>query len=466
MPSGSCRSKTTELLAGALLWCAALLAFGHPAPALGAPGGSDRGASGRGEVRPSADDSPRRYPIRRVFVEGNKRTDRDVIIRELVFEPGDAVTRDQIEESVQRLLNVGVFDEVDYELVRVADTEPDPAYFLVLTLEERWTIIPVANGSFGGDLLQLQLGVFDINLLGRFLRAGVQYRRLGDTNSFSVWFRDPRFLGKRLMLGGSVSRSARIRVLYDEDGEAEGGYLRERWSTGLSIQREWLWWLRTSAGLGFHTDAFSLKFLGDELAELQRQRGLPEQHAAMSASASVRVGRVDSKSFLRDGAVGALSVGYTPPLGFGEQDLHFLNLGIGGSVYETLPLDANAVMTLSAGLTTTDAIEHQYFLGGLGSLRGYVDSRFRGSRYWLANAEFRIPSINTDWVVLQHVVFADVGNAGDTFRTYGDVSGLSVGVGFRLISPKIYNFVARVDWAFPLIGDGRSPLSLGSGQFL
>lgn len=411
------------------------------------------------------DEGAETYPIRKIFVEGNKRTDRDVVIRELIFEAGDSPTRADIRESAQRLLNMGIFDEVDWHLVPVSDTESEEAYYFLLELEERWTVIPLANGAFGGDLLSLQLGLYDINLFGRYLELGADYRRLGDTNSFSVWFRDPRFLGERLSLSTSIYRNARLRVLYDDAGQAEGGYFRSQWGMSLSFQKEWKWWLTSTFGLTAHADSFSDTYLGVELADMQRAAGgFPDDHEAFSLYAATQVGRIDRRSYLRDGLAGSLSVSYTPPILF--SDLHYVDVVASGSAYTTGPLRSTLALTASTGYTTTESLEHQFYLGGLGSLRGFLDSRFRGKAYWLANAEFRIPSIDLDWLALQHVLFVDAGSAGRTPRGYADVDGLSVGIGFRLILPKVYNFVARVDWAFPLVGRGRSPLSLGSGQFL
>lgn len=67
--------------------------------------------------------------IREVSISGNRQTKTRVIRRELVFKRGDALTVEAINKSREKLYDLGVFDEVDMEMVplgveREGDTVP------------------------------------------------------------------------------------------------------------------------------------------------------------------------------------------------------------------------------------------------------------------------------------------------------------------------------------------------------
>src|SRR5690554_2035525 len=57
------------------------------------------------------------YRVDAILIEGLLRTRRSVVERELFFVEGEVATVDQVEESIQRLRNTGLFRLVEYELV-------------------------------------------------------------------------------------------------------------------------------------------------------------------------------------------------------------------------------------------------------------------------------------------------------------------------------------------------------------
>jgi hypothetical protein len=82
----------------------------------------------------------------------------------------------------------------------------------------------------------------------------------------------------------------------------------------------------------------------------------------------------------------------------------------------------------------------RYFLGGLGTLYGYGQKEFMGTRYWMANAEYRVDIPRTE---MAFSVFYDVGQIADDTKLNGNVEvrnslGASVylGDGFRMSLAK------------------------------
>lgn len=411
------------------------------------------------------------FVIDAIVIEGLFFTKPHVVTRELLFGEGEKASREQIEESIQRLRNMGIFRIAEYELVDRRIPLPDGTLpdaetehrVLLITVDERWTLIPFGTFASGGGTFSLTTGIYDVNLLGRYLQAGAQYQRFADTNSFAVWAADPRFLGERLSLSASVAQTNRINVFYDDAGELEGGHLRFRRSANIGLGREWVRWFHTSIGLRFSSDRYSLDAISEELAELESVRGLPEPAHFLTMGLSASVGRIDRDSFLRKG----LSVG---------QSLSIAQQGVGSSIsfvdtvsqitgFAILPWRTNVGLRMGLGTTDMDREEYQFFVGGLNVVRGFLHRRFRGSHYWYANGELRVPSIDTRWLVLQHIGFVDATGVADGMHVLGEVDGVASGVGIRILSPKIFSMIARFDYAWSLVGDGRSSLSFGAGQF-
>lgn len=412
-----------------------------------------------------------RFRIDAIVIDGLFLTKPNVVTRELLFGEGEVATRRQIEQSVQRLRNLGIFRIAEYELLDRRIPLPDGTMpnagqehrVLLITVDERWTLIPFGTFAAGGGTFSLTTGLYDINLLGRYIQLGGQYQHFAGTNSFALWAEDPRFLGKRISVGGSVAQTNRINAFYDDAGELEGAHLRLRQSGGLSLNVEWLPWLRSGIALGYANDEYSTNLLSDELTELELERGLPDPAQYAQLSVSTTLGRLDADSFLRKGA--SLGWGASGSKAGVLSNLDYFDNVFQAIGFAILPFRSNIGLRLGVGHTTTDRPEYEIFVGGFNILRGFLHRRYHGTHYWYGNGELRVPSIDTRWLVIQHVGFVDAAGIGRDFSVLGEVTAISSGVGLRILSPKIFSLVARIDYAWSVIGDGRSALSFGAGQF-
>ncbi len=401
------------------------------------------------------------YRIVEVQIEGLGRTAKSVAMRELTFEPPADVTRAGLEESVQRLRNLGLFRTAEYELIA-----REGGYQMAIVVDERWTLLPFGNIRFGGNLFSLTAGVYDINILGLYYEAGVQYNRLGDTNSFLGWFHNPRFLDERMLVGGDLAWTNRLRAFYDQNnGEFQGAYLRFRRQFRLFANKEFENWLAIGATFSGQFDEFSFGLVSQQTADdyLTALGPLPSNSRYFTLAGSLRVGRIDAFDYNYEGARFVQSISHADTLWGSTERQTTLFSEVRG--YIRLPLKINLAGRAGFGTTTADHLEQQFFVGGFGTLRGFFDSRFRGRHTWYSNAEFRIPSFDYPWFVLQHITFLDAAGATDRPSQFWRLDGASTGVGVRLIIPKIFGFVARADYAFSLVGNGRSTLSFGAQQF-
>ena len=108
---------------------------------------------------------------------------------------------------------------------------------------------------------------------------------------------------------------------------------------------------------------------------------------------------------------------------------------------------------------TGDApITEYFYAGGPDTLRGYQQNQFFGTRFLVANAEYRFPIGNIKF--LRGAVFADAGNAWSPGDIYEDKIFLDAGVGLRITFPALGLGVIRLDYAFGQDG-GRTQIGIG-----
>ncbi|AWV89149.1 BamA/TamA family outer membrane protein [Bradymonas sediminis] len=420
------------------------------------------------------------YCVKAIDFLGLERTKQAILHGELAsagVRVGKAASPEAIEAGVQKIRNLGVFREVLYdtfEVVReelqaeqdapaVAGCAGHPAARLTIQLDEKWTALPLFSFSRGGGTYRLILGAYDVNFLGRYINLGAQYERLGDTNSFFTWISPQRLLGRDLIPALSLGSRNRVYRLYDPDGTVAGGFLLNRFSVTGSLLKEWSDWFRTSVSLRFEDDDFSLDLLSEQAREAQIARGLPDSSQALLVGAIVTVGRLNRNNFLVDGQSLTLGVNHGNEH-LGSTDA-YRDLLLGYRYFKSLPLKSTIGFRLAGGFASTDAVHRRFFLGGLDAIRGFASDRFNGNNYWLSSVEFRIPSVDTRWFVLQHIFFVDAAGVSESVGDLAKLSGASAGTGIRIIVPKIQDFVVRIDYAFPLYDVAANPLGFGGGQY-
>lgn len=398
-----------------------------------------------------------------VRVTGLKRTAPHVVARELKVEAGETLDADALEESVQRLKNTLLFSRVDPRVVpgEAGDVAID------FELDEKWTTIPILRGGSGGGTAYFVVGAYDINLLGRFLEGGAQYENLGGTSSGVVWFRNPRFLDRPIRVGADLWDATRVRSLY-ADGELEGAFTLRRQKVNLFVDGEVRRGLFLGAGVEIDSDEFSSRHQTPEQRDANLASGfeVPRGGESVIARATASAGRLDFDDYLVSGALATVVAEHAPDVGGIEFPL--TRVTVEGRWFARLPLRSNLAARLTVGWTDSEAIQHQFYIGGLDYTRGLLDGQARGSQVWNGNLELRIPSVRTKWLVLQHVAFTDFGNIANDTRTlfgYESIFCSSTGVGVRVISPKIYRFVLRIDYGIAFRPHEERGVSFGVQQF-
>lgn len=396
--------------------------------------------------------------VKGIRIDGLTRTDSEVVTRELEINPGDQVSEDDIANAVQRIRNLGIFSDVNGKV----DTDGT----LVVSLSERWTLIPIAKFASGGGVNQLIFGLFNSNLFGQYKETGAQFERLGNTNSGVVWYRDPWFVGNRIGIDFQVWNSNRIRTKYEPgeiDPVVKTGFLHSRKKAFLGISNQLFANLEVKPYVEYHQDAFADKYLEPEVSEKVKVKGLPPDTQVAFYGLVTKYGTINYTNWLQDGMQIELNTRYADMKSLGYDDFYVADMSL--RYYRTFFSDQSFAFRASTGSTDTEVLQYWNYFGGLADVRGFSDNRFAGRAYWLANSEWRLPVFKRDWMVIQQVTFFDTVATGEYYSRLQRATGSSVGLGLRIIAPKIYRLVARIDVAKPLVRRDEMPVSFGVQQF-
>ncbi len=86
--------------------------------------------------------------IEEIRFEGNRVTHDIVMLREMTVKPGDPADQQKIKESVQNIMNLGLFERVTY---RIEPGTKADSVVLVITVIERYYIIPLPTARIDGN---------------------------------------------------------------------------------------------------------------------------------------------------------------------------------------------------------------------------------------------------------------------------------------------------------------------------
>ena len=409
--------------------------------------------------------------LAKIEVNGLTKTNRKIVTNELDMKIGKKLNAVDFQESFNRLFNLQIFSEIDFNLKK----DKNEKSVLVIDLKERWTLIPIAKVLSGGGSTQFTLGAFDINVLGEFIELGAQYETLNGSPGFVHWFRNPRLFGKRLRVGYDLWNVTRNRLLFTssvpggETAQAIGGYTVNRKRYNFFLDKEFIFWFNLGVGVDITENTASSSELGDDLISRNSQNGflIPGELNEHAVYTYFRLGRLNIQNYLVEGIQT-------------DWNFRFANEGLGGNetsrritkntrLFFLLPYEQNIGLNLSLGHTDSQNFQNNFFVGGLDNVRGFQDGQFFGNNFWQANAEYRISSYRSHWFVLQHVAFYDVGNVANDFETLFSDNPRdpfhSVGAGIRLISPAIFRFNLRIDIAKGLNYNQPTNISFGLQQF-
>jgi len=401
--------------------------------------------------------------VRHIEILGLSRTDKHVVMRELLFNEGDRISLLEFEQSIQRLRNTRIFSRVEW---RIEPLDNDGVN-IVLLLEERWTLIPVAKFNEGGDTMYYVVGVYNVNSFGRYLETGAQYEAWNNEPGGVIWFRNPRFMDRRVLLGADLWSVKRPRTLYEADGSDQGHYVSQRQRFNSFVD----WELNSKLTLGVAAEWLHDRIIAikeNDLLDPQIKSHLDSFQPTKNLITSIhgRWGKIDQHDELLQGSELEFSAGYSGESLYSDDS--FYKAEIDAKMFHRLKHDDNFAVRVKLGTTDSSKLPFYFFLGGFENVRGYLDGQIRARQYWQSNVEYRHTFIKRNWYYGQALAFADAMQAlhPDSALEQNNTDIFSsLGLGLRIGSPKIYRFNLRLDLALVTSHPATSRLSVGVQQF-
>ena len=399
--------------------------------------------------------------VHRVEVQGNLRTKDVVVRRELRIHPGDQFDGAKIRKSIERLYNLGYFEEVS------VDTQPTPSRDredLVVKVKESKT----GSFSFGGGfssvdrlvgLVELEQRNFDLKGFPHFTGAGQDLRfriEVGTVRRFfDVSFTEPWAFGYPVSVGVDAYNRTRLR-----SRNLGLAFEEEQRGAGLRLGKEFRDLVRV--GLSYQLFRTEISDVVDEAsADLKAEQG---RNTVSVGGASVSFDSRDNRFDPTKGFFAFTSADLAGGLFAGDKD--FYRGQAGASYY--LPHGGRFVLEsrLRAGIVKAygDSNEvpifERFFGGGAGTIRGFEERRvgprdpnsndpIGGEALFVGTLE-EVMSIVKDErgrSILKGSAFLDVGDVWRRTNEFGESFKSGVGVGARVNTPI---GPLRLDLGFPL----------------
>jgi outer membrane protein assembly factor BamA len=405
-----------------------------------------------------------RQVLQEVLTEGARRTDPELVSRELRLVPGQPVDRAAWAQARKRLYDTSVFRQVDIQAVP-AETPSDPPAGGTVPADQpvaarvrldEWPPLRVRYGLELEDLQQpasegrdLRPGVAaDLayrNPFGRAATTGLALRFTKDFEAARAFFSSPSFLGWPLTSNLFIARS------------------RQRFGQSTSSpfntdKLEFTAEQRVRAGRRLQV-AYSYNFQRNHTFDPNADANDP-----LAFDVSVNIGRltttalVDTRDDLVDATRGAFFTSTFEYAGGPGSDLRFSKFFAQQNYYRSL--GGRLVFATSGRLGLGDAYgqelisSERYYAGGGNSVRGFSDETLGprtvfgdpagGNALVVVNEELRFPLA---WR-FRGVAFFDAGNAFTTIHEFGPRKlRTGAGVGLRVQTPFA---LLRLDLGTPI----------------
>ncbi len=393
--------------------------------------------------------------VERININGNLRTQDRVVRREMQLVEGDAFNRSKLQQSEQRVKDLGFFETVDVNVSQ--GSAPDRANIDVNLAEQSTGEISIGAGYSTADGPLADFGISERNFLGKGQDLRFNTTLSGRSQQFNVSFTEPYFLERDLSAGVDVfhTRAENDESSYDE--QRSGFALRMGYPLAENLRQRLNYTLNNTRieNVPVTASRFIREQEGDRLTS--------------SVGQELTYDRRDSRRTPTDGYILRLS---TDIAGLGG-DAKYIRVRTGGSAYFPLGSpewvlsflgEVGAIESLDDDVAITD----RFFLGG-DTMRGFKTSgigprdlttseedALGGNYFARASLELGFPLGLPEELGLKGHAFVDAGTlwgndaqplVTETFVEDNSIR-LAAGAGVSWRSPL---GPLRVDLAFPIM---------------
>ncbi|HMM20910.1 MAG TPA: BamA/TamA family outer membrane protein [Selenomonadales bacterium] len=404
-----------------------------------------------------------------VVVKGNDKTKTYVITREMKLKPGEVFNVKDARRSMQKVYNLGYFEDVNMKLNPGRD--PNAVVLQTDVVEQKTGMFSIGAGYSENDGMVGIIELGDNNFRGTGDKVKIHWEFGGKASdkNYSFGYTRPWLDSRQTSLGFSVYDMTNEYTDYDyqgDDNKKRSRYDRNRKGWDITIARPYGEYLNYSLTFknrkdtyeeyvngpvdykapvgGEHYDAdYNAQYLDDNFG-LTRSIILNRTFDSRDNIFSPTEGtRFSVTAELAGKALGG--------------DFSFNKFTVEDRQYFKVGKSQVIATRLTAGYGDGKMPDSAKFaVGGTDTLRGYNDDQFKGDKMLAATAEYRFPIVKK----VEGVVFGDIGNAWEGEGYKLDDLKTSVGVGIRVNSPI---GPIRLDYARGEEG-GKAHFSFG-GQF-
>lgn len=398
--------------------------------------------------------------LEKIVIEGNDKTKEKVITREINIKPGDLFDFEKVKKSLQKIYNLGYFEDVTMKLE--PGSEEDVVVLVIKVIEKNTGKFGIGAGYNSEEGLMGFASIEEMNLFGGGQKVGAKLE-LGGRTTYKVSFLEPWLANTPTSLGFDVYDTTTNQE--DKEGEeviAEYDEIKlgGRLIFGRKISDS------INLGLELKTERVNYDLISG---------ALPEDTNEGLTNSLMPTFTYDTRDNVFDPTSGWYSsLSIEKAGGFLRGDYNFtkynltlrtylstdffkdiFNIGSLKKITDNLSKGVLAFRAMG-GMADTDLPSFaEYQVGGMDTVRGYDLGEFSGDKSLVFNAEYRFPLAEN----FQAVLFVDWGQAWDIEESI-DIADLKFGrgVGVRFDTPI---GPIRLDYGINEEGIGKTYFSIG-----
>lgn len=386
--------------------------------------------------------------LENIVVKGNDKTKDYVITREMVIKPGEPFNAKLARRSMQKIYNLGYFEDVNMKLNPGRD--PNAVSMETDVVEQKTGTFSIGGGYSHDDGMVGIIELGDNNLGGTGDKAKIHWEFGGNASSrnYEFSYTHPWLDDKQTSISFTFFNMTNQYTdygMYNSDGSyndqaSRSTYDKNRKGFEITLGRPQSEYVTNYITFKNRRDTWTSQVSGLDYSQhpagyenyLQDNFGLTR---------SITLSRVfddrDNVFNPTEGSMFSLSAEFAGH-SFLKGDYDFNKYTAEARHYFKINDDHVIAVRGLAGYATGDISEaNLYSLGGSDNVRGYDDDQFRGTRMAAASVEYRFPIVKK----VQGVLFTDAGEAwGES--NYGGQKNFSfsqlktsVGVGLRVSTP-------------------------------
>ena len=363
-------------------------------------------------------------------VKGNKKTKERVILREMRQKPGEPFNANQARRSMQRVYNLGFFEDVNVKMN--PGVEPNAVIMELDVKEKRTGSFGIGAGYSSSDGMVGMVSVSDTNFCGIGDTISLSYEMSGDdtdARGYTFMYRRP-WLDKKETAGTlRVYNRTYEYDDYDENGNHKESFMRKYSGGEFTLSRPMSEYSTNFVTLRSRQDKYVKHTETGNAGDRSGNTTWIKNNFGTTRSLTLEH-VTDTRDNVYEPTTGARASLSAEFAGLGG-DFNYQKYIAGDAHYLKAGRSQVFVLRGQYGISKGSISEYSQFrVGGQDTIRGYREDQFRGTRMALVSAEYRFPIVSK----VTGALFTDYGGAWNSGFMPENLHA-SVGIGLGLNTP-------------------------------